>query len=164
MKIKIIIAWIAFLIGTLSTLHAQQRLVVIGEVKNIEEGTVFNLEETSGTGSSRSYSIHDPEDNGKVINGRFVLSYKSRNPTSRHFALYSESPGFTSWVKLDFWANQGDTVYVKGNGKILGNWEVRTKAPESSELRLRADTWTSLRSQPLPLEYAFCPAHYTAHR
>ena len=128
----------ALLWGTLSTLHAQQRLVVIGEVKNIEEGTVFNLEETSGTGSSRSYSIHDPEDNGKVINGRFVLSYKSRNPTSRHFALYSESPGFTSWVKLDFWANQGDTVYVKGNGKILGNWEVQTKAPEQKE-------WDSIR-------------------
>ena len=80
--------WLVFLLGTLTTLHAQQRLVVIGEVKNIEEGTVFNLEETSGTGSSRSYSIHDPEDNGKVINGRFVLSYKSGNPTRRVLKKY----------------------------------------------------------------------------
>ena len=128
----------ALLWGTLSTLHAQQRLVVIGEVKNIEEGTVFNLEETSGTGSTRRFHKNNPEDNGKVINGRFVLSYKSRNPASRHFALYSTSPGFHSWVKLDFWANQGDTVYVKGNGKILGNWEVQTKAPEQKE-------WDSIR-------------------
>jgi len=119
--------------GSLSSLHAQQRLVVIGEVKNVEEGTVFNLEETSGTGSSGNYSIYDPEDNGKVINGRFMLSYKSGNPTSRHFALYSESPGFERWVQLDFWAEQGDTVYVKGNGKILGNWEVKTRAPEQKE-------------------------------
>lgn len=89
MKTKIFINWIAFLLGTLTTLHAQQRLVVIGEVKNIKEGTVFNLEETSGT-----YSIHDLEDNGKVINGRFMLSYKIGNPTSRHFALYSNSPHF----------------------------------------------------------------------
>ena len=86
------------LLGSLTTLHAQQRLVVIGEVKNVEEGTVFNLEETNGTGSSGRYSIHDPEDNGKVINGRFMLSYKSGNPTSRHFALYSNSPHFGSEV------------------------------------------------------------------
>ena len=131
LKLTMMIA--ALSLGSLSSLHAQQRLVVIGEVKNVEEGTVFNLEETSGIGSSGHYSIYDPEDNGKVINGRFMLSYKSGNPTSRHFALYSESPGFERWVQLDFWAEQGDTVYVKGNGKILGNWEVRTKAPEQKE-------------------------------
>ena len=131
LKLTMMIA--ALSLGSLSSLHAQQRLVVIGEVKNVEEGTVFYLEETSGTGSSGNYSIYDPEDNGKVINGRFMLSYKSGDPTSRHFALYSESPGFERWVQLDFWANQGDTVYVKGNGKILGNWEVRTKAPEQKE-------------------------------
>lgn len=119
--------------GTLSTLHAQQRLVVIGEVKNIEEGTVFNLEETSGTGSTRRFHKDNPEDNGKVINGRFTLNYQCNNPASRHFALYSTSPGFHSWVKLDFWAEQGDTVYVKGNGKILGNWEVQTGTPEQKE-------------------------------
>ena len=123
----------ALLWGTLSTLHAQQRLVVIGEVKNIEEGTVFNLEETSGTGSTRRFHKDNPEDNGKVINGRFTLNYQCNNPASRHFALYSTSPGFHSWVKLDFWAEQGDTVHVKGNGKILGNWEVQTKAPEQKE-------------------------------
>ena len=123
----------ALLWGTLSTLHAQQRLVVIGEVKNIEEGTVFNLEETSGTGSTRRFHKNNPEDNGKVINGRFTLNYQCNNPASRHFALYSTSPGFHSWVKLDFWAEQGDTVHVKGNGKILGNWEVQTGTPEQKE-------------------------------
>lgn len=123
----------ALLWGTLSTLHAQQRLVVIGEVKNIEEGTVFNLEETSGTGSTRRFHKDNPEDNGKVINGRFTLNYQCNNPASRHFALYSTSPGFHSWVKLDFWAEQGDTVYVKGNSKILGNWEVQTGTPEQKE-------------------------------
>ena len=123
----------ALLWGTLSTLHAQQRLVVIGEVKNIEEGTVFNLEETSGTGSTRRFHKDNPEDNGKVINGRFTLNYQCNNPANRHFALYSTSPGFHSWVKLDFWAEQGDTVHVKGNGKILGNWEVQTGAPEQKE-------------------------------
>ena len=123
----------ALLWGTLSTLHAQQRLVVIGEVKNIEEGTVFNLEETSGTGSTRRFHKDNPEDNGKVINGRFTLNYQCNNPASRHFALYSTSPGFHSWVKLDFWAEQGDTVHVKGNGKILGNWEVQTGTPEQKE-------------------------------
>ena len=133
MKIKIFIAWIAFLTGSLSTLNAQQRIVVIGEVKNIQEGTVFNLEETDGTGATRRFHKDDSEDNGKVINGRFTLSYQCKNPASRHFALYSTSPGFHSWVKLEFWAEQGDTIYMKGNGKILGNWEVQTKAPEQKE-------------------------------
>lgn len=124
----------ALLWGTLSTLHAQQRLVVIGEVKNVEEGTVFYLSETDGTGSSSRYSIHDPEDNGKVINGRFILSYNSGNPTSRHFALYSNSPHFGgSWTALDIWTEQGDTVYVKGNDNFIGNWEVKTQAPEQKE-------------------------------
>ena len=124
----------ALLWGTLSTLHAQQHVVVIGKVQNIQEGTVFELEETTGTGSSKLHSKNTPIDNGKVINGRFVLDYNCMHPTSRHFALYSDSPGFTGrHVKLDFWANQGDTVYVEGNGKILGNWEVQTKAPEQIE-------------------------------
>ena len=124
----------ALLWGTLSTLHAQQHVVVIGKVQNIKEGTVFELEETTGTGSSKLHSKNTPIDNGKVINGRFVLDYNCMHPTSRHFALYSDSPGFTGrHVKLDFWANQGDTVYVEGNGKILGNWEVQTKAPEQKE-------------------------------
>ena len=124
--------WIAFLLGTLTTLHAQQSLVVIGEVKNIEEGTVFNLSETDGTGLSGRYSIE--EDNGKVINGRFQLNYKSYNPASRHFALYSNSPHFGGhWTALDIWAEQGDTVYVKGNDNFIGNWEVKTRAPEQKE-------------------------------
>ena len=132
-KIKMFIAWVALLAGSLSNLNAQQHIVIIGEVKNIEEGTIFDLEETNGTGSIRRFSKDTPEDNGKVINGHFVLDYKCDNPASRHFAIYSNSPGFHSWVKLDFWTEQGDTVYVKGNGKILGNWEVRTKAPEQKE-------------------------------
>ena len=132
MKTKICMTWIAFLLGTLTTLHAQQSLVVIGEVKNIEEGTVFNLSETDGTGLSGRYSIE--EDNGKVINGRFQLNYKSYNPASRHFALYSNSPHFGGhWTALDIWAEQGDTVYVKGNDNFIGNWEVKTRAPEQKE-------------------------------
>ena len=132
MKTKTFMTWIAFLLGTLTTLHAQQSLVVIGEVKNIEEGTVFNLSETDGTGLSGRYSIE--EDNGKVINGRFQLNYKSYNPASRHFALYSNSPHFGGhWTVLDIWAEQGDTVYVKGNDNFIGNWEVKTRAPEQKE-------------------------------
>ena len=104
MKTKIFITWLAFLLGTLTTLHAQKHIVVIGEVKNIQEGTVFNLEETDGTGATRRFHKDDPEDNGKVINGRFTLSYQCKKPASRHFALYSTSPGFHSWVKLDFCA------------------------------------------------------------
>ena len=48
------------LLGGLSTLNAQQSIVVIGEVKNIEEGTIFSLEETNGTGSTRMFSKDDP--------------------------------------------------------------------------------------------------------
>ena len=96
--------WLAFLLGTLTTLHAQKHIILIGEVKTIEEGTVFNLEETNGTGLSRRFSKDAPEDNGRVINGHFVLKHKCSNPTSRHFALYSNSPGFIAQVKLDFCA------------------------------------------------------------
>ena len=35
MRTKIFMTWLAFLLGTLTTLHAQKHIVVIGEVKNI---------------------------------------------------------------------------------------------------------------------------------
>lgn len=107
-----------------------QKLVVIGEVEGIKEGAEFQLEETTGTGAVMMFSRNMAENNGKVINGKFVLEYRCNNPRSRHFALHSESPGVT----LEFWANQGDTVYVNGKGSLLGTWEVRTNAPEQKEL------------------------------
>ena len=62
------------------------------------------------------------------------MNYKSYNPASRHFALYSNSPHFGGhWTALDIWAEQGDTVYVKGNDNFIGNWEVKTRAPEQKE-------------------------------
>ena len=122
-----------FLWGGLFSLHAQN-IVVIGEVKNVKEGTTFYMEETTGTGSTRFWSKDADEDNGKVIDGRFQLNYKCYNKDSRHFALYSGSPEYSTWVKLEFWANPGDTVYVKGNGPLLGNWDIKTDASEQKEL------------------------------
>lgn len=113
---------------------AQNTIVVIGEVKEVKDGTEFLLEETNGVGSSSMYWRDMDENNGKVIDGKFVLEYRCANIHSRHFALFSDSQGFFHEVSLEFWANPGDTVYVKGKGALLGTWEVRTKAPEQKEL------------------------------
>lgn len=123
------------LLGGIFSLQAQN-LVVIGEVENVKEGTVFCVEETTGTGAHRRWSKDMDENDGKVIDGRFVLNYQCGLKDSRHFALYSTSPGFHEWVKLEFWTDQGDTVYVKGRGPLLGSWEVKTDAPEQKELDL----------------------------
>ena len=113
---------------------AQNTIVVIGEIKEVKDGTEFLLEETNGVGSSSMYWRDMDENNGKVIDGKFVLEYRCANIHSRHFALFSDSQGFFHEVSLEFWANPGDTVYVKGKGALLGTWEVRTKAPEQKEL------------------------------
>ena len=123
---------VGFLLGGVFSVYAQN-IVVIGRVENMKEGTVFGLEETTGTGATRFLSKDSDEDNGKVINGKFVLNYQCSLKESRHFALYSNSPGFSNWVKLEFWADQGDTVYVEGKGYLLGTWKVRTDAPEQKE-------------------------------
>lgn len=123
---------VSFLLGAIFSVHAQN-IVVIGRVENMKEGTVFGLEETTGTGATRFFSKDSDEDNGKVINGKFVLNYQCSLKESRHFALYSNSPGLSNWVKLEFWADQGDTVYVEGKGNLLGTWKVRTDAPEQKE-------------------------------
>lgn len=123
---------VGFLLGGVFSVYAQN-IVVIGRVENMKEGTVFGLEETTGTGATRFLSKDSDEDNGKVINGKFVLNYQCSLKESRHFALYSNSPGFSNWVKLEFWADQGDTVYVEGKGDLLGTWKVRTDAPEQKE-------------------------------
>ena len=122
-----------FLLGGIFSVHAQN-IVVIGKVENIKDGTVFNVEETTGTGATSFFSKDSDEDNGKVIGGKFVLDYKCLLKESRHFALYSNSPGFSDWVKLEFWANQGDTIYVEGKGELLGTWKVQTNALEQKEL------------------------------
>lgn len=131
MRRKIIGTFI--LLGGIFSLQAQN-LVVVGKVKNIKEGTVFSLEETTGTGSSRYFSRNADENNGKVIDGQFVLNHQCRKADNRHFALYSNSTGFHRMVRLEFWANQGDTVYIEGEGPLLGTWKVRTNAHEQKEL------------------------------
>ena len=111
-----------------------QNIVVIGEVEGIKDGIVFNLQETTGNGISIFFHKDADENNGKVIGGRFILNHKCIRADSRHFALESSQLIDNHVVRLDFWANQGDTVYVKGKGPILGNWEVKSKAIEQKEL------------------------------
>ena len=99
MKKRIMLA--ILLLGGIFSLQAQN-LVVIGEVEDVKEGTVFCVEETTGTGAHRRWSKDMDENDGKVIDGRFVLNYQCGLKDSRHFALYSTSPGFHEWVKLEF--------------------------------------------------------------
>ena len=115
------------------SLHAQN-IVVIGEVEDIKDGIVFNIQETTGNGISVFFSNNSDENNGKVIGGRFILNHKCNRADSRHFALESSQLIDNHMVRLEFWANQGDTVYVKGKGPILGNWEVKSNAIEQKEL------------------------------
>ena len=129
MKNKTFYAAILMAALSINMLHAQN-IVVIGEVENIKEGTTFQLEEITGTGSTAIWSKYDDKNNGKVINGRFLLKQRCKRTDSRHFSLYADQRS----INLEFWANQGDTVYVKGNGPLMGTWEVKSKAPEQKEL------------------------------
>ncbi len=130
MKKTIVTTIILFL--AVFSLHAQN-IVVIGEVEDIKDGIVFNIQETTGSGISVFFPNNADENNGKVIGGRFILNHKCQRADSRHFALESSQLIDNHMVRLEFWANQGDTVYVKGKGPILGNWEVKSKAIEQKE-------------------------------
>ena len=121
-----------FLLGGILSLNAQN-LVVIGEVENVKDGTEFYLQEPTSRGIAILFNNNADENNGKVINGHFILNHKCSRADSRHFALFSDSPGFHNQIKLDFWANQGDTIYVKGKTHLFGNWEIQSKAPEQKE-------------------------------
>ncbi|MBQ8601921.1 MAG: TlpA family protein disulfide reductase [Bacteroides sp.] len=122
---------ISLLVAMALSVQAQKRITVIGEVENVADSTVFDLMETDGTGATAIYTNDD--NNGRVINGRFILVYKCSRTDSRHFSLTSSSKGFSQRIELDFWANQGDTVYIKGKGNLLGNWEVQSDATEQKE-------------------------------
>ena len=126
------IAIAIFLLTGILSLNAQN-LVIIGEVENVKDGTEFYVFESTGTGRMGSWNTNADENNGKVYKGRFVLSHKCIRKDSRHFTLFSDSPGFLEEIELDFWAEQNDTIYVKGKGNLLGNWEVQSKAPEQKE-------------------------------
>lgn len=81
-----------FLWGGLFSLHAQN-IVVIGEVKNVEEGTTFHLEETTGTGSTRLWSRDADED---IVKDIYML----------HAGQIERKPDFRGkYVLVDFWAN-----------------------------------------------------------
>lgn len=131
MKNKTFYAAILMAALSINILHAQY-IVVIGEVENVKEGTTFYLMESTGTGGTAFFN--KDENNGKLINGRFLLKQKCRRADSRHFSLHSDMEHTQRSINLEFWANQGDTVYVKGNGPLMGTWEVKSKAPEQKEL------------------------------
>lgn len=131
---RILCFWV--LLVCVACVFSQNTLVVIGEVEGVKDGVEFYLQETFGTSAVYLYDKNAPEGNGVVKDGRFVLRSKCYRKDSRHFLLFSESAGFCEEMELDFWADQGDTVYVKGSGNLLGNWDVLTDAPEQKELNV----------------------------
>ncbi|WP_455672966.1 TlpA family protein disulfide reductase [Phocaeicola sp.] len=119
-----------FLVGALSI--EAKSIVVIGNIKGVEDGVVFDVGETDGLGIRMSFNNN--EENGKLENGSFIVKYNCRNSESRQFSLSSSSKGFLPNLRLQFWANQGDTVYVSGRGYLPGNWTVESAAPEQKEM------------------------------
>ena len=65
---------ISLLVAMALSVQAQKRITVIGEVENVADSTVFDLMETDGTGATAIFTNDD--NNGRVINGRFILVYK----------------------------------------------------------------------------------------
>ena len=129
------------LLGLCITQVAAQQLpetsvIVIGEVEGFKDGEIFLLSESDGQGGVIFFHKAIPEDNGTVKNGRFTVINPYTGKSVGRFELIWPGQTLGNGLSLAFYANPGDTVYVKGKNDYPCLWSVNSNATEQKEFEL----------------------------
>lgn len=121
-----------------TSLSAQKKITINGQVKGIEEGVKFFLMKQEGNvGTSVSKD--------SVVNGRFQIEYTPENEGVEQYSLMADGKGFPS-MSLKLWAKAGVTIIVEGHDKLIYTWTVKSNIPEQKEwayfLNANKKAWT----------------------
>ena len=111
-------------------------IIVIGEVEGFKDGEIFLLSESDGQGGVIFFHKAIPEDNGTVKNGRFTVINPYEGKSVGRFELIWPGQSLGSGLSLAFYANPGDTVYVKGKNDYPCLWSVKSNATKQKEFEL----------------------------
>ena len=130
---------IIMLLGLCITQVAAQQLpetsvIVIGEVEGFKDGETFLLSESDGQGGTILFHKAIPDDNGTVKNGRFTVINPYKRKSVGRFELIWPGQTLGNGLSLAFYANPGDTVYVKGKNNYPCLWSVKSDATKQKEL------------------------------
>ena len=110
-------------------------VVVIGEVEGFKDGETFTV--LAGDGEGREGFIPNGyPDNGIVKNGKFTAICYNKQKSIGLFTIVFPRYSLGSDFVVTFYANPGDTVYVKGKNDYPCLWSVNSDATEQKEFEL----------------------------
>ena len=129
------------LLGLCITQVAAQQLpetfvVVIGQVEGFKDGKTFTVMESDGDSGSLFFHKSIPDDNGTIKNGRFTAIYPYQRKVTGRFELILPELSPTTNLPLIFYANPGDTVYIKGKGAYPCQWTAQSTAAEQKDWQM----------------------------
>ena len=129
------------LLGLCITQVAAQQLpetfvVVIGQVEGFKDGKTFTVMERDGDSGSLFFHKSIPDDNGTIKNGRFTAIYPYQRKVTGRFELILPELSPTTNLPLIFYANPGDTVYIKGKGAYPCQWTAQSTAAEQKDWQM----------------------------
>lgn len=111
-------------------------IVVIGQVEGYKDGETFTVMESDGNSGSLFFHKNIPDDNGTIKNGRFTTIYPYERKVPGRFELIRPGLSASTNLPLIFYANPGDTVYVKGKGVYPCQWTAQSKATEQKDWQM----------------------------
>lgn len=102
--------------------HAQETFVIEGQVKNVDDGTVFNLFRRDGdVGSSIGVDT--------LRNGRFRFQIDAIGNETERVDLLGRSDRFPS-MSLSLWVRPGSHVRITGENTLIYTWDVKNDVLE----------------------------------
>lgn len=111
-------------------------VVVIGQVEGFKDGDTFSVMESDGNSGSMFFHPGIPDENGTVKNGRFTAIYPYQRKVTGRFELILPELSPTTNLPLIFYANPGDTVYIKGKGAYPCQWTAQSTAAEQKDWQM----------------------------
>ena len=128
------------LLGCICAINALAQLpetsiVVKGHVEGLKDSIMMQVMEGNGEQFRVFYHKFLPDDNGMVRDGRFTVINSYQDTVPGLFYLFiPDSFSSISEMRIPFYANPGDTVYVEGKGMLLADWKITSKAKLQEEL------------------------------
>lgn len=141
MKIKGFIIWVLLLTVSIWA-QAQGTFVIEGQVKNVEDGTIFTLFRQDGdVGSCIAVDT--------IRNGHFRFQVEAVNEETDKLSLMGRDDSFPS-MSLSLWARPGSHLRISGENSLIYTWNVESDVPEQqvhqTYIKDSYDLWNEYQS------------------
>lgn len=122
---KFIIIFVLFLCCLTNSVFSQKPVIIIGQLKNMEDGTHIVLMKEEG-------SVGTQVAKDSVVNGHFRIEYAPKDGDLGRYLVMSFDKGFPS-MSLKLWGKAGHTINIEGENKFVYTWKVKSDIPEQKD-------------------------------